>query len=384
VTVTNPTPQRRLRGNLPARPTERAAIDASYVASLAVRLTARDRWLIDMLYEHRVLTSAQITQLAFGVARSANMRLLELYRCRILDRFQPFVAPGTIPMHYVLDVTGAAILASEHGVGVTELRYRHDRAMAIAHNLRLAHTVAVNGFFTSLVALARHGGSDAANNSAGRALTAWWSEARCGRYFGEHVRPDGYGRWREYDGTENRELDFFLEYDFGTEALTKVAAKLADYQQLAVATGIVTPVLFWFPSLARESSARAAFAAALAAVGGRATLVPVATTASDLAPHPLHGSGAEVPNSPAGARWLPLSATASRRVRLAHLGQYLPARRRASAAPTTTTTRTTTPAPSGRSAAAPSRGTDLPAPDPMPPAAASSWGGCAAAHEAQA
>ena len=54
MTVTNPTPQRRLRGNLPPRPTERTAIDANHIASLAARLTARDRWLIDMLYEHRL------------------------------------------------------------------------------------------------------------------------------------------------------------------------------------------------------------------------------------------------------------------------------------------------------------------------------------------
>lgn len=60
-------------------------------------------------------------------------------------------------------------------------------------------------------------------------LTAWWSEARCARYFGDLVRPDAYGRWRQAD----REVEFFLEFDFGTEALPVLASKLAGYHQLA-------------------------------------------------------------------------------------------------------------------------------------------------------
>lgn len=33
--------------------------------------------------------------------------------------------------------------------------YRHEDAIGIAHSLRLAHTVAVNGFFSSLVGLSQ-------------------------------------------------------------------------------------------------------------------------------------------------------------------------------------------------------------------------------------
>jgi Replication-relaxation len=33
------------------------------------------------------------------------------------------------------------------------------------------------------------------------------------------VRPDAYGRWREGSG----EVEFFLEFDFGTEGLGKLA-----------------------------------------------------------------------------------------------------------------------------------------------------------------
>jgi hypothetical protein len=72
------------------------------------------------------------------------------------------------------------------------------------------------------------------------------------RPLGHVVRPDGYGRWREHD----REVDFFLEYDRGTEPLDRLAAKLAGYQQLADATQIATPVLFWLPTTGREATVR--------------------------------------------------------------------------------------------------------------------------------
>src|SRR5439155_1651550 len=85
---------------------------------------------------------------------------------------------------------------------------RHEDAIGIAHSLRLAHTVGVNGFFTTLIALSRRPGARAR-------LTAWWSELRCGRLFGDMVRPDAYGRWRE----DGQQIEFFLEFDFGTEDL---------------------------------------------------------------------------------------------------------------------------------------------------------------------
>lgn len=107
------------------------------------------------------------------------MRLRELFQWGVIDRFQPFVAVGTAPMHYVLAPAGAAVLAAEDGRDVKELGYRHDRAFGIAHSLRLAHTVGVNGWFTALV---DHG----------------------------HT------------------VEFFLEYDFGTEVLGKLNGKLTE------------------------------------------------------------------------------------------------------------------------------------------------------------
>ena len=78
---------------LPGRPRAagRLARGPELAASLAARLTARDRWLLRMLHEHRVLTTTQITQLAFGTTRAATARLLTLYQ---LPRRRPVPAPG--------------------------------------------------------------------------------------------------------------------------------------------------------------------------------------------------------------------------------------------------------------------------------------------------
>jgi hypothetical protein len=261
-----------------------------------------------MLYEHKVLTTQQIVELCYPTMRAANHRLLDLFKWRVVDRFQPFVTNGTAPMHYVLDIAGSVALAYEDGLDPKQLGYRHEDAIGIAHSLRLAHTVGVNGFFTALASMSQQPGTQ------GR-LTTWWSELRCGRLFGDMVRPDAYGRWRD----EDRGIEFFLEFDFGTEELSRLGGKLHGYEKLATATGISTPVLVWLPTNRRETTARRALADALSELD-RPTLVPVATSAADVA-------GIAGDNDPAAARWLPISgpiSTRPGRLRLGELAQIWP------------------------------------------------------------
>ncbi|MFI9811563.1 replication-relaxation family protein [Saccharothrix variisporea] len=289
--ITNPTRQRTLRGHKPTRPSPRAANTAEHHAALAWRLTARDKWITRMLWEHRVLTSHQITTLAFPSFRSGRQRLRELYLWGVLDRFQPFVTVGTAPMHYVLAPAGAAVLAAEDGLDVKDLGYRHDRTLGIAHSLRLAHTVGVNDWFTALIDHARH-------THGHTELTAWWSETRCARHFGDLVKPDGYGRWR----TRDHHIEWFLEYDFGTEPLPKLAIKLTGYAALAQATCITTPLLIWLPTARREATARQLLHKTWQDLDHPHQL-PIATATAELldptTPHP----------SPADPVWLPLDTT---------------------------------------------------------------------------
>ena len=291
-----PTPQRQLRGHLPQRPLPRSVASAEHQAWLGRRLTARDRWLARMLREHRVLTSHQITQMLFPSARSANRRLREIFTWRVIDRFQPFVTVGAAPMHYVLDIAGAHLLAHEDGIDPKDLGYRHETSIGIAHSLRLAHTVAVNDHLATLIAHARH--------TDHTRLTAWWSETRCRKHFGDLARPDAYARWRVH----NTELEFFLELDFGTETLRILTSKLGDYERLARSTGIVTPVLIRFVSDGRETSARRALEEARGQLD-RPDLVPLAT-----------GTSA----SPVVAAWLPINGTTARRVQLIDLAVQWP------------------------------------------------------------
>ena len=330
---------------LPGRPrtTGRLARGPELAASLAARLTARDRWLLRMLHEHRVLTTIQITELAFGTTRAASARLTTLYQHRAIDRFRPLAPAGSAPLHWVLDEAGAAVLAAEDGITAAELGYRRDRALAIALSAELAHTTGANGFFTALAAAAR------ASSGQG-ALDCWWSERRCAGVWGDLARPDGYGHWTQHSpGTARASTDFFLEYDNGTENLARLIAKLAGYRNLAARTGIPTPVLFWLPTPRREAALRARLAgppphgtpdaASAATIPG----VPVATAA----PGTAHGG-------PAGAAWLPAGGPGPR-LRLAQL------------APAPAPAPAPGPQPGDGPAAAPPGGLAWYPPDPAPP-----------------
>lgn len=326
---------------LPGRPraTGRLARSPELAAALAARLTARDRWLLRMLHEHRVLTSTQIADLAFGTTRAATARMSVLYTYRAVDRFRPLAPAGSAPLHFILDDAGAAVLAAEDGITTAELGYRRDRAAAIALSPRLGHTTGANGFFTTLAGAARASGGQAA-------LECWWSERRCAAIWGDLARPDGYGRWREQPaGQPPATADFFLEYDTGTEDLPRLIAKLAGYAALAARTGIATPVLFWVPTARRESALRARLAgppphATRAASAAQIPGVPVATAAPG--------------TSPADPAWL-RAGPAGPRLRLAQLaapGTPSPARE---------------PGPGIRTAAPPGGLAWYP-PDPAPPA----------------
>src|SRR5262245_7176418 len=164
----------------------------------ANHLTERDRHLCELLAEHRVLTTTQITVIAFDSPISARHRLATLYRLRVLDRFRPFRAVGSAPNHWVLDALGAMVVAAGRGVEPDELGWRRDKALGLASSRQLEHRVGVNGFFCALLGAARRRDDTE--------LRVWWPERRCRATWGEVVRPDGYGVWND-GGTD---VAFFL------------------------------------------------------------------------------------------------------------------------------------------------------------------------------
>lgn len=147
----------------------------------------------------------------------------------------------------------------------------------------LAHLVGTNEVFVSL---AEHD-----RRNEGVRLVEWLTESECAQWSRGIVRPDGLGVWEE--GAQS--IEFFLEYDRGTETLGRLVRKLRDYEKFEGERGCSSWVLFMFESARREQCARYALAGAT---------VPVATAAV-MRPH--------------DAVWLPLDGTHGR-VGLAALG----------------------------------------------------------------
>jgi hypothetical protein len=212
--------------------------------SVLGRLTERDRYLCRLLEDHRVLTTAQVTDVGFTGERRARMRLGELYALDLLDRFRPRSAGNPAPFHWVLGPLGAALVAAEHGIDVADLDWRRGLVHDLAASQRLGHLIGLNGFFCALLRAAR--------TRPGCRLDEWWSERHCSREWGEVVRPDGYAVWTDQATT----LPFLYEHDNGTERLARLAAKLDGYARLAAEAGHPNWVLFTFPGPRREADAR--------------------------------------------------------------------------------------------------------------------------------
>ncbi|GAA3744660.1 replication-relaxation family protein [Salinactinospora qingdaonensis] len=223
----------------PARPRS----SPETVKQLARRLTPRDRHIMRLVWQHKVFTTDQLTALGWNSYNTAKQRLATLHRLRALDRLRPWKPHGGAPWHYVLDQPGAEILAAENGQSLREFGYRRDRALAAGYSATLDHTLGTNQFFVDLYTHTRHHDDTHLD---------WWTETTCTHHYGDIVRPDAAGRWRVAD----RRVDFFLEYDTGTERLRRLTAKLDAYQELADLTTTSAIVLFYLPSQRREAHLR--------------------------------------------------------------------------------------------------------------------------------
>jgi hypothetical protein len=197
------------------------------------------------LFEYRVLTTHQVTELYFSSGHTARRRLVELFRLAVVDRFRP-QAVGSAPFHYVLDHLGARVVAAERGLEFKELDFRKENVDVLPYRSEVSHLVSTNSFFTRIASACRR--DDA------YLLDQWWGERRCHKRWGTIVRPDGFGILRGPSG----ERSFFLEFDRRTESPARLALKLVPYERVALLEDRPNVVLFCFPDPAREGSARRA------------------------------------------------------------------------------------------------------------------------------
>ncbi|MFE9640470.1 replication-relaxation family protein [Nocardiopsis alba] len=233
----------------------RHRLDGAHLLRLSSHLTDRDHRILSLLSTHRVLTTPQIAQAAFTSNSRAVQRLRALTGLGLVARFRPRRDRGSAPWHYVLDTSGAHVLAADEGRDVDRVRVRRDRQLALAHSTHLAHRVGANGFFTALVWAAR--------TNEDMHLREWLNpsdayglveDRHSAPWDGGLPRPDGYGLWRE----EGRSVAFFLEWDTGTETHRQLTTKIERYVDLCDnALAPLPGVLFVFPTPRRENNVRA-------------------------------------------------------------------------------------------------------------------------------
>jgi hypothetical protein len=194
-------------------------VNDEYLLRIASHLTDRDRQIALDCYEHRVLTTEQLTWLHFTGMRTARHRLTVLYQLRVLDRFRPLAirGEGSTSYRWVLDEAGAHIVAEEHGLQRKALRWRHASALALASSAKLTHHTHVNEFFARLSRDATH---------ARGALTEWYGERSLYDLFDGTITPDGYGVLSLPDRSP---IHLLLELDRGTEPAGRLREKATRY-----------------------------------------------------------------------------------------------------------------------------------------------------------
>jgi hypothetical protein len=224
---------------------------------VAGHLTGRDRDLVRCVARHRVLTTDQLTALAFSNLTTARHRLTVLVRLGVLRRFRPRRELGSAPWHYVLGPIGAALLGQEDRDDKKWIpQVRADRQLALERSQRLGHMIGASWFFVALAREERDGGGQ---------LAAWYSEREAADFLyasqpvqPDEPHPDGLGIWAQ----DSHDICFLLEYDTGTEHLPQLTDKLSGYAQMARQhLAFRVPILFCFPTDRREQTARTALAA---------------------------------------------------------------------------------------------------------------------------
>lgn len=189
-------------------------------------LTERDREIIKAVHENRFLRRDQIERLFFSTTAAANARLLMLYQHRFLDRLYLPVELGSSQAVYALDREGAALIAHEEHLHLSQVRWKrkHNRIEFFF----LEHTVAVAELHVALELSAR-GRDDVA-------LTEWRREGFLTREKlsdpeddERHliVAPDAFFSLAVPGGS----IYFFVEVDLGTETLERFRRKVRAYQE---------------------------------------------------------------------------------------------------------------------------------------------------------
>lgn len=275
-------------------------------AGLWFHLTERDRLLLAVLGEHKVLTTSQVAEVVgFSSLRRAQDRLRRLRGLGVVFAFrESYLNGGTSEARNTLGYLGRRLIAARRAVEPPRPAAYQQTLERLAAWPKLNHQLGANDFFCRLA-------GDAYRSDGAAGLTQWWSETRCGKFFwtdspDKALTPDGYGCWEE----RGRVVRFFLEHDTGTEPLRQVVGKISRYSGFP--TDRFGVLLFSVHSAERERSLRVALAKDL---GGYGPGFVVATTVR----------GDDGPAGPVWALWTARGGEGvARRLRLAELPERGP------------------------------------------------------------
>ncbi|MFV2115323.1 replication-relaxation family protein [Micromonospora sp. LOL_025] len=206
------------------------------------RLYPRDRWVVEMLAEHRTLTTAQLTALGFATdPASTSRRLKILARRGWIDRLLSATASEADDTFWCLGPLGAQLtpLGGFRRVTPAQVYRARDR---LREDPRLPGLLQAHDFFVDLATRAR--------TQPGSDLRTWWSPRTCGLI----TRPRRDAWHGEYIHDRNRHA-FWYEPDPGNIHTSALADHVHHYRRLAERTGLAT-VLFHASDPEREQRLR--------------------------------------------------------------------------------------------------------------------------------
>jgi hypothetical protein len=172
-----------------------------------IRLTERDRWLLDSVGKMRFATTRQLAQLLFGGSRSAaNKRLRRLFDAGVIRTWVRDLASDNI---YALTPAGRAALTDAGDASAVS--YSCPRRL----DGRLDHLLAINATRVTVATTLTDG------------VIAWWqSDWELRRFARRALVSDARFAVRWSDGAERV---FALEVEHGTRAPRKFLGKILQY-----------------------------------------------------------------------------------------------------------------------------------------------------------
>ena len=190
-----------------------------------MRETVRDRAILRLVYEYRILSQEQLRRLLHKSRSTVQQILIRLYHHRYLERvFLPVSDFGSNPTLYILDSRGREVLQRE---GIENFSHQPNKDVSM---MFLEHTLAINDVRIAITEFC---------GRVGWALDTWKTDSDLKADYDRVYVRDHRGKPKDVslipDGyfmvtiPERGTARFFLELDRGTMTLERFRLKVEAY-----------------------------------------------------------------------------------------------------------------------------------------------------------